>query len=145
MSSHQECIDTCNSLLRGELSAVETYNQAIAKFHDASERRALELLRADHESSARILRQRLLEMNAEPATSSGAWGAFAKAVEGTATLLGKSPALAALEEGEKHGIDEYRDALENEDVMESIKANIRQDLLPSLERHLNTLAGLRAA
>jgi len=84
-------------------------------------------------------------MEAEPSNSSGAWGTFAKAVEGTATLLGKSPALAVLEEGEKHGIDEYRDALENDHVMEEIKGKIRQQLLPSLERHLNALAELRHA
>jgi rubrerythrin len=145
MNSHQECIDTCNSLLRGELSAIETYGQAIEKFDNSSERRALEILRADHVTNAQVLRQHIREMNAAPSTSSGPWGTFAKAVEGTATLLGKSPALAALEEGEKHGVDEYRDALENEAVMEDIKDQIRQTLLPSLEKHLDTLAGLRAA
>lgn len=144
MSSHQECIDTCNSLLRGELSAIETYGQAIEKFRDATEQRTLEILRAEHVSSAQVLRHHLKEMGAQPSTSSGAWGTFAKAVEGTATMLGKSPALAALEEGEKHGIDEYRDALENEDVMEEIKDKIRQNLIPSLETHLKTLASLRA-
>ena len=145
MKSHQQCIDTCDSLLRGELSAVETYEQAIEKFQSDPELLTLELFRDEHRSSAEILRQHLIQMEAEPSNSSGAWGTFAKAVEGTATLLGKSPALAVLEEGEKHGIDEYRDALENDHVMEEIKGKIRQQLLPSLERHLNALAELRHA
>ena len=29
-----KCIEACNSLLRGEISAIETYNQAIEKFRN---------------------------------------------------------------------------------------------------------------
>lgn len=145
MKSDQECIETCNSLLRGEISAIETYGQAIEKFKDSPERTTLQQLRAEHVENAQVLRKHLKEMNAAPDTSSGPWGTFVKAVEGTATVLGKSPALAALEEGEKHGIDEYREALENDAVMTEIKDEIRMKLLPSLENHLQTLAALRAA
>jgi hypothetical protein len=33
------CVDQLNSILRGEISAVETYNQAIQKVGDAQSRR----------------------------------------------------------------------------------------------------------
>lgn len=144
MNATAECIDVCNSLLRGELSAVETYDQAIDKFRDDPERRALEGIRSDHQRSVGRLRQHLIDMGARPATDSGAWGGFAQAVEGTAKLLGESPALAALEQGETHGIDEYEEAVRNPKVMDEIKTVIRQDLLPALSDHVSTLDRLRA-
>lgn len=143
MNATDECIDVCNSLLRGELSAVETYQQAIEKFQDDPELSALEQILADHEGSVVELRRHLAEMGAEPSTGSGAWGGFAKAVEGSAKLFGESPALTALAAGEEHGIDEYREALDNPDVMEEIKTVIRARLLPALNEHVATLARLK--
>jgi rubrerythrin len=144
MNATTEGIEVCNGLLRGELSAVETYDQAIEKFRDDPERSTLEGIRADHQRSVGRLRQHLIDMGAEPATGSGAWGSFAQAVEGTAKLLGESPALAALEQGENHGIDEYEEALRTPNVMDEIKTEIRQDLLPALSSHVATLDRLRA-
>jgi rubrerythrin len=144
MNATHECIDVCNSLLRGELSAIETYNQALEKFDSELERSALRAIQNDHQNSASRLREHLVDMSAEPATDSGAWGAFAKAVEGSAKLLGESPALVALQQGEEHGIDQYEDALRNKDVMEEIKIVIRQQLLPPLSEHVAALDRLRA-
>ena len=144
MNATHECIDVCNSLLRGELSAVETYSQALEKFENDVERSALRAIQNDHQNSAARLREHLLDMGAEPATDSGAWGTFAKAVEGTAKLLGESPALAALQQGEEHGIDEYEEALRNEGVMAEIKTVIRQQLLPPLSEHVVALDRLKA-
>ena len=143
MNATDECIEVCNSLLRGELSAIETYTQAIAKFDTDPERSALLGIRDDHERSANRLRDHLADMGATPATDSGAWGSFAKAVEGSAKVLGESPALAALEQGEEHGIDEYENALRNAGVMEEIKTVIRGDLLPALSEHIAALGRLR--
>ena len=84
-------------------------------------------------------------MGGEPSDGSGAWGGFVQAMEGAAMLLGESPALALLERGEQHGIDEYKEALANDDVMEEIKQVIRGQLLPSCAEHLATLARLRKA
>jgi rubrerythrin len=144
MNATHECIDVCNSLLRGELSAIETYNQALEKFENDSERSVLRTIQNDHQSSAGRLREHLIDMGAEPSTESGAWGAFAKAVEGAAKMLGESPALAALKQGEEHGIDEYEEALRNTDVMDEIKTVIRQELLPPLSEHIAALDRLRA-
>jgi uncharacterized protein (TIGR02284 family) len=145
MNATHECIDVCNSLLRGELSAIETYSQALAKFVDDPARSALEDIRFDHEASASRLRDHILEMDAEPSTDSGAWGEFAKAVEGTAKILGETAALEALERGENHGIDEYEKALRNPDVMDEIKTVIRTRLLPVLTEHIATLKRLKKA
>ncbi|MCW1885950.1 PA2169 family four-helix-bundle protein [Luteolibacter flavescens] len=144
MNATHECIDVCNSLLRGELSAIETYDQAIEKFDSEIERSALRAIRNEHDASAALLREHLNDMGAAAATDSGAWGTFAKAVEGTAKMLGESPALAALQQGEEHGIDEYEKALRNRDVMEEVKVVIRQQLLPPLSEHIAALDRLRA-
>jgi hypothetical protein len=138
MNATEDCIDVCNSLLRGELSAVETYTQAIEKFDTEVELTALRGIRSDHEKAASRLREHLIDMGAEPAADSGAWGGLV-----TAKMLGESPALAMLEKGEQHGIDEYQEALEDPNVMSEIKQVIRGELLPSLAEHLATLSRLR--
>jgi uncharacterized protein (TIGR02284 family) len=98
-----------NSFLRGELSAVQTYDQAIEKLrHD--EPRVTEELRACRESHRRRvdeLTREVRRLGGEPAADSGIWGSFAKAVEGTAKLFGKKAAISALEEGEDHGRNDY--------------------------------------
>lgn len=139
------CIDACNKLLRGELSAVETYNQAIEKFSGSTEGPILVELRSEHEQSVRELSEHVSAMGGTPDSESGPWGTFAAAVEGTAKMLGESAALTALIEGEKHGINEYQDALGDPEVMEEAKTSIRDHLLPRLLDHVTVLEGLRAA
>jgi len=139
----EACADACNQLLRGELSAIETYDQALEKFTDSQEAVTLGRLREIHTRHAEKLRQHLVSMGATPSTDSGAWGAFAKAVEGTAKLLGESPALQALIAGEEHGIDEYKEALQDEDVMAEIKTVIQSELLPEQRQNVQTLKQLQ--
>lgn len=144
MKISEPCIEVCQKLLRGELSAIETYSQAVDKFQDSPEEcETLEQILMEHQDSADDLREHLLEMEAVPDTDSGAWGSFAKAVEGTAKLLGESAALLALREGEEHGIREYKEALVGTDAMEEAKDLIRETLLPRLESHLPLLEGLK--
>ncbi len=142
MSNNESNIKILNSLLRGEISAVETYTQAIEKFTGEHEGGALNRVKAEHEESVAILRELVTQAGGTPDSSSGAWGAFAKAVEGTAKLLGESTVLKALVEGEEHGIKEYEDALLNEDVSNEAKDSIRDALLPDLYDHVATLEAL---
>jgi hypothetical protein len=138
----EQCIYVCNSLLRGEISAVETYTQAIEKFRDEPEVAMLEDIRSEHISSANRLRRDIHEMGGQPSNDSGAWGTWAKTVQGTAKLMGNSAALKALIEGEEHGEKEYRAALDNSDVLPSCKEMIRTELLPAQVRHISVLRGL---
>ena len=142
MNATDETVDVCNSLLRGEISAVETYVQAIKNLDDASNNDFLEQIRFDHESNAAALRTIVLEGNAVPSKSSGPWGGFAKVVEGAATLIGETPALMVLRQGEEHGIDVYNDALANPNVSDTLKKLIHEELLPSLNDHLIDLKSL---
>jgi hypothetical protein len=88
-------------LLRGELSAVETYDMALPLIVD--DRMALADLRAcrsSHQDRVDLLRDAVIKAGGEPVGSSGAWGAFARAVEGSASALGSSSlAVKTLEKG----------------------------------------------
>ena len=138
----EDCIDVCNSLLRGEISAIETYSQAIHRFGDATDVTLLENLRRDHITSANRLREYVREMGGEPSNDSGVWGTWARMVEGAAGLIGETAAIKALQEGEEHGEKEYEAALENDDVLPEFQELIRADLLPWQRQHISTIRGL---
>jgi hypothetical protein len=143
-ATFDQCIDISNSLLRGELSAVETYTQALGKFHREPERSILLAIRADHQDSVGRLRAIVDDMGVQPDNNSGVWGQFAKAVEGFAKVFGATTTLMALEAGELSGIDDYLAALDDPEVMDDIKQEIREVLMPRLERHLDSLRKVRA-
>jgi uncharacterized protein (TIGR02284 family) len=142
MKSHDNDIKQLNSFLRGELSAVETYAQAIEKVDDPT---ALAVLRTNlesHDQRANSLRQFIKKLGGQPAEDSGVWGAFAQAVEGGAKMFGVSTAIAALEEGEDHGLADYR-----RDVPEltlETKRFVADQLLPLQVRTHNEMARLKA-
>jgi hypothetical protein len=138
---HDHCIDVCNSLLRGEVSAVETYDLAMNKFRNDPQVHELRSIRDEHARSVQVLRDNVLWMGGEPSEESGAWGIIANAVQGAANLIGENAAIGALIQGEEHGQSEYQEALEDEKVMAECKDMIRGDLLPCV--HVNVLA-LRA-
>ncbi|TMQ11471.1 MAG: DUF2383 domain-containing protein [Deltaproteobacteria bacterium] len=105
-------IDQLNSFLRGEMAAVETYQMALDKLEKTSTARD-ELLAnlKSHQDRVMALQDAIVAAGGTPAKSSGPWGTFAKAVEGTAKTLGDKAAVSALEEGEDHGLKDYRDDL----------------------------------
>ncbi|MBA4063408.1 MAG: ferritin [Isosphaera sp.] len=143
-ATHTHPPDACdtgalNALLRGELSAVETYDQAMSKFEDQKVLADLQKIREEHARAAGVLREKVVRFGAEPAGSSGPWGAFAAAVTGAAQALGPSTALAALRQGEEHGVNEYEDALGNDAVHPDCKEMIRTDLLPRCRGHVDEL------
>src|SRR5438093_12948373 len=102
--------ETLSSVHRGEISATETYQQALAKLGDTKGATELRRIHIEHREAANLLRQHVRGHGGKPDKGSGAWGTFAKAVEGTAKLLGDDAALKALKEGEEHGVKEYEDA-----------------------------------
>lgn len=101
-------VEKLNSFLRGEISAVETYRQALDKLSDKPEAPTLTDCMRSHEQRVNLLRNEIRRRGGEPAQGSGPWGTFAKLVEGGAKAFGEKAAIAALEEGEDHGRDDYR-------------------------------------
>ncbi|GAA5483486.1 DUF2383 domain-containing protein [Haloferula sargassicola] len=139
---HQECIDVCNRLLRGEISAVETYGQAIDKFSKESEASVLRRIQDEHRASVAKLKANIISMGGLPDTESGGWGKFAHGVEATAKLFGEKSAVSALKQGEEFGIGLYESALEDDDVLPDCKSLISSQLMPPLRTHLSSLAAI---
>jgi uncharacterized protein (TIGR02284 family) len=134
-------IDKLNSFLRGERSAVETYNQAIEKLDDEPDiQQRLRMLRDSHGARVSQLASRIRTLGGTPDQTSGAWGSFAKLVEGGAKVFGKSAAISALEEGEDHGKRLYQDNLD--ELSASTMEFIRSQILPEQLRTHDALSAL---
>lgn len=136
-----QVINKLNSFLRGELSAVESYRQALGVFKDPTVSAEVQQCLQSHQDRVMRLRERIMQMGGEPADSSGLWGAFAKTVQGGADLLGESAAIAALEEGEDHGLRDYRTDISMLDM--DTRTFVQNELLPSQQRTHQLMSSLK--
>jgi uncharacterized protein (TIGR02284 family) len=139
--SVEKTVDSLNGFLRGELSAVETYRQAIEKISEPSLRNQLQQLSQSHQQRVTLLRARIVQLGGQPADDSGAWGSFAKLIEGGAKVFGVKAALAALEEGEDHGLRLYRDDLDQLDA--STRSWVSAELFPEQRRSHDIMSNLK--
>jgi uncharacterized protein (TIGR02284 family) len=139
--------DEMNRLLRSELSAVETYQQALdkerEKFGHDAEFQQLNAILAEHQQAASQLRTQIQQLGGTPVQDSGAWGVWSKIVMGTAKLMGDKAALKALKEGEESGVKEYQEALHDTTMPSEVKT-VLNSLLPKQQAHIRTLDGLMA-
>jgi len=134
-------VDTLNGFLRGEISAVETYRQALDKLQTSPSRTELEQCRRSHEQRVQRLREEVVRLGGKPEEGSGAWGAFVRVVEGSAKVLGEKAAISALEEGEDHGLKLYREDIQKLDP--ASRALIEREVLPAQERTHQSLSTLK--
>ena len=135
-------VDLMNSFLRGELSAVETYDQALEKLADeASVAAILRECRDSHARRAKLIQREIAKLGGEAADDSGVWGGFAKLVEGGAKAFGKKAAIAALEEGEDHGRDDYQRELR--DLGPEARDFVERELMPEQLRTHDQLSALK--
>jgi hypothetical protein len=137
----RESIATLNSFLRGELSAVETYKQALSKLGGSLHASALADGLASHQRRVELLRSHILQCGGKPSESSGIWGAFAKLYEGGAALFGEKAAINALESGEDHGIDDFRRDLHQLDV--ASRRFVESEILPEQARTHEKISSLK--
>lgn len=141
-----ETVPQLNSLLRGEISAAETYRMAIDKLAGGGKAENVGLLQGiqeEHGRAAQGIRDRIQELGGEASDSSGAWGAWAKTVQGTMNLLGDAASLKALKEGEEHGLKDYQAALDAVDATSG--QLIQNQLIPAQQRHISLLDQLISA
>ena len=143
MSEAQQAVDTLNSFLRGEISAVETYRQALEKLNHSASRTQLLDCHLSHEQRVAKLRAQVEKLGGQPSADSGAWGAFARLVEGGAKVFGEKAAISAIEEGEDHGLKLYRDEIGKLD--QESRRLVETDLLPAQERTHHTMSSIKHA
>jgi hypothetical protein len=137
-------ISWLNRLLRGELSAVETYEMAMSKCEKEACAGDLRHLLEQHREAADVLREQLELRNEPSSRSSGPWGSFAQLVTGAAKLFGTATTFRALKQGEEHGISEYESAL-NDALDPECRELILRTLLPRCRAHAQRLDALVAA
>ncbi len=137
-------VDQLNSFLRGELSAVETYRMALDKLDAGSPARIeVESAMQSHQQRVTLLKDAVIQLGGKPAESSGPWGAFAKAVEGAARVFGDKAAIAALEEGEDHGLKDYKNGIDDKDLDAQARTIVSGQLLPEQQRTHARLSALK--
>ena len=145
METSEHITNKLNGLLRGEISALETYRQALTKISDSEIRRELEKAEVSHFDRVLALNSMVRKFGGEPVTNSGLWGVFAKAAEGSASVLGDRAAISILEEGEDKGLQDYRSLLEDESDDEIhalgkaclIKQEATHELISTLKHRLH--------
>lgn len=109
-------VDQLNSLLQGELSALETYRQVLEKVEDARVKQVLKGCHMSHSKRVDTIVEKIVALGGRPAENSGVWGAFAKMMEGGAKVFGDKAAIAMLEEGEDKGLADYRKLVSDPDL-----------------------------
>jgi hypothetical protein len=135
-------VHVLNELLRGELSAVESYDRALPAVEDKPALRGdLQECRASHELRVERIRRAILDVGGEPVHASGAWGLFAKAVAGGARALGWKTVIMTLEEGEDHGLKEYDDAMPRLD--EPVRKLVSTQIYPEQQHTHSVLSALK--
>lgn len=139
--SRESTIDHLNSFLRGEISAVETYRQAMDKVNDPRAISTLQECQSSHARRVALLRDYITRLGGSPSSDSGAWGGFAKAVQGGAAVFGEDAAIAVLEQGEDHGLADYRRDMDDLDA--EARRFVEADLLPEEERTHGALSTLK--
>lgn len=135
-------IETLNKILKDELTATQTYHQALDELRkDArlGESEYLMPIYEDHKKAVSSLKTRISQMGGIPSEDSGVWGTWAQIVQGGADMLGKKVALKVLKEGEKNGIEDYEEALEDPELSSDIRSLIETKLLPPQQSHIRTL------
>jgi bacterioferritin (cytochrome b1) len=143
-ASAPQTIDHLNSLLRGEISAAETYRMAIDKHSERSEDVGLlQQIQAEHGRAAQAIRDRIHELGGEASDASGAWGIWSKVVQAAAGFLGNVSGLKSLKEGEEHGLKEYVAAIEEIDP--TSRQLIQNQIIPAQQRHAELLDQMIAA
>lgn len=131
-----------NELIRGEMSAVQSFDTVIGKLKNTEDRDTLNMIRQDHVRAVEKLKSYQgdnFKASSGDTTSSGPWGSLTSAFAGGASFFGDKTAIKALKMGEEHGINEYRELLRNQDISSDLRRVVETELLPQQERHLSTI------
>ncbi|RYZ60557.1 MAG: DUF2383 domain-containing protein [Proteobacteria bacterium] len=139
MDNLMDRIEPLNRLLRGELSAVETYEQALETVSDQRALSELERISGEHHQAVGLLREQIRQFGGIADEGSGAWGLFAQAVEGTARVFGDTASLKVLKEGEEHGLKEYQAIMDDPDLLPEFKSLLTERLQLRQKEHIEAL------
>jgi hypothetical protein len=133
-------IDRLNGLLRDELAAIETYDEALRGRSAFSGKSELSYCQRSHERRAAVLRDKIASLGGQPATSSGLRGAWERLVEASATAVSDTLAIRALEAGEVRVMRDYRMGVAG--LAPEVRSFVERSLVPEEEFTLRTMSDL---
>jgi Domain of unknown function (DUF2383) len=135
-------VKTIEKLLKDELSAMETYQQALDKFKVAGGQfmtNSLTPIFGAHKVAVSSLEAQMTKQGGTPQKGTGAWGSWAKLILEGASLLGKQSTVKILLEGEKSGEGDYQEALKDTTLSAELRTLIETKLLPAQQAHIRSL------
>ncbi|MBA2405285.1 MAG: ferritin-like domain-containing protein [Bdellovibrionales bacterium] len=130
-----------DELIRGELAAIKSFDAVLPKIKDTNEKQKLSEMRMDHVKAVDSLKRFVRNFDEKNVDTAGPWGAFATAFAGGASFFGDKVSIKALKMGEEHGIQEYREAIEDGSIDPNLKRVIQTELLPQQQQHLSVING----
>jgi Domain of unknown function (DUF2383) len=134
-------VEELNALLRDELMAIETYQQALEGRSAFSGKSELFRCQLSHEKRAEILREQIELLGGSPVQSSGFRGAVAKVIEGSAVAVGEGVAIRALEEWEDKGLKDY--VARSEKLDPPVRQVVTSRLLPQQVETYRVMSDLK--
>lgn len=137
-------IKTIEKLLKDELSATETYQQALEKFRIPGGQfvsNSLMPIFGNHKAAASSLEAQIVKLGGTPHKSTGAWGQQLGEINPGRRkfLLGKQSAIKVLLEGEKSGEADYEKVLQDSALSSEVRSLIETTLLPAQQSHVRSL------
>ena len=133
---------TIENLLKGELSATESYQKALKELEFPGGKflsDSLTPMYGEHKTTVSVLQEQIVKLGGVPPKSSGAWGSWPKLVLENASLIGKRSAVKVLLDGEKTTEAGYSAALQDSTLSADIRKLIETDLLPTQQSHVRSL------
>ena len=137
---NSEAVEDLNALLKGELSAVETYNQALPKVENKEIASVLSEALASHRERVGKLKSAITGFGGTPELDSGAWGSWAKVLSGGASVFGDDATVAALEQEEDAHSSDYEWRLVR--MHGDHRTLVKEELLPEQQRFRSMLSNL---
>ncbi len=136
-----EYIEEFNTLLSGEISAVDTYTLAMEHVKDADVRQALLKCQMSHADRVAKLTAEIRALDGIPGKTSGIWGGFEAMTQNSAST--EQDALAIMELAEAERLVQYE--AQQKLVGEYVRNVITNELLPAQhETHLIVSTMLKA-
>jgi uncharacterized protein (TIGR02284 family) len=129
-------------LLKNELAAAETYHQALEKFEEEGQRNEmayLEPIYEEHTQAVSELQEKIQQMGGTPTTDSGLWGSWSETVMSGAGMMGKDAMLNALLAGEKSGLDDYEEAVQDADIPSDVSSLIQTKFVNCQQENIRVL------
>lgn len=131
-----------DEILRGEISAVEAYEQVLEKIEKDPQAFRLERFLDQHNHAVNYWQRQAKREGKIPQKTSSVWGTVVEAFVGASKILGNESALKALKAGEEHGLSNYESMLSDDNLTPMQKREITQTFIPRQRQHIESIEAM---